>query len=357
MVIDTKKCIFLFFKIFLFSIVSFLLNTNCFAQLRMELNFGEENNYILSENSNSTTDLNKARLRDLLQNGEFEVSGLSARSPAGDNCLMLNGVNYFLKVPENASIDLNGHVSYSVSAWIYLFSSGVSGEIINADNGFISGYRFYLDNNIPNLEIREGNQEVFSSETSVPPSQWTHVGFFCDGINDSVTFFIDGNPVISSAFTKVTQVNTGINSYIGAAVRSSPPNFLKANLDQIRIFAGRDTIFENVKKRAVVYKAKTKKEKQNVPQFFTLQQNYPNPFNASTKIAFNLEKNGYVELKIYDLLGNMVRNIYEGTKEAGPYEYYWDGQDFKNNTLPSGIYFIRLSFNGSVQTKKMILVK
>lgn len=357
MVIDTKKCLLLFFKIFLFSTASFLLNTNGFAQLRMELNFGEENNYILSENTYNPADLNKTRLRDLLLSGEFEVSGLSARSPAGDNCLALNGINYFLKVPDNASIDLNGHVSYSVSAWVYLFSSGVNGEIINADNGFISGYRFYLENNIPILEIREGTQEIFSSEISILPSQWTHIGFFCDGISDSVTFFVDGNAVSSFAFTKVTQVNTGRNSYIGAAVRSSPPNFLKANLDQIRFFAGRDSIFENVKKRSVVYKTKTKKEKQSVPQFFNLLQNYPNPFNASTKISFNLDKNGYVELKIYDLLGNMVRNIYEGSKEEGSYEYYWDGQDFKNNTVPSGIYFVRLSFNGAVQTKKMILVK
>ncbi len=357
MVLDTKKSILLFFKIFLFSLVPFLPNANGFGQLRMELNFGEDNNYILSENAYSSKDINKARLRDLLQNGEFEVSGISARSPAGDNCLSLNGINYFLKVPENADIDLNGHVSYSVSAWIYLFSSDVSGEIINADNGFISGYRFYLDNNVPVLEIREGTQEIFSSETSLLPSQWSHIGFYCDGITDSVTFFVDGNAVSSSAFTKVTQVNTGSNSYIGAAVRSSPPNFLKANLDQIRFFAGLDTIFETVRKRSITHKTNFKKEKPNVPQFFNLMQNYPNPFNASTKISFNLEKNGYVELKIYDLLGNMVRNLYEGSKEEGIYEYYWDGQDSKSNVVPSGIYFVRLSFNGLVQTKKMILVK
>lgn len=347
----------LFFKILMFSLISFLLNTNLVAQLRMELNFGEENNYILFENNYNSKELNKTRIRELFQNGDFEISGLLSRSPAGDNYLVLNGINYFLKVPENASVNLNGHVSYSVSAWIYLYSSGINGEIINADNGFVSGYRFFLENNTPKLEIREGNQETFSSDITLPSSQWTHIGFFCDGVNDSVTFFIDGVAKNKSPFTKVTQVNTGSNSYIGAAVRSSHPNFLKADLDQVRFYAGRDTIFEYVQSKITAVKTKTKKEKPDTPQYFTLLQNYPNPFNASTKIAFKLEKSGYVELKIYDLLGNTVRTLFEGVKEEGEYEFYWDGMDFKYMTVPSGIYFVRLSHNGSVQTKKMIMVK
>lgn len=357
MVIDTKKSFPFFFKILLFSFVSFQFSSRVSAQLRMELNFGEDNNYVLLENTYNSTELLKTSLQKLQQNGDFEISGLVQRSPAGDNCLVLNGINYFLKIPENTDINLNGHVSYSVSTWIYLYSSGVNGEIINADNGFISGYRFFLENNVPKLEIREGTQEIFSSEQSLPSSQWMHIGFFCDGVNDSVTFLVNGVSVSKSAFTKVTQVNTGINSYIGAAVRSSPPNFLKANLDQIRFYAGRDTIFENVQHQSITTKTKNKRDKPETPQYFTLLQNYPNPFNASTKISFKLEKNGFVELKIYDLLGNMVRSLYEGGEVEGPHEHYWDGTDFKSMTVPSGIYFIRLSFNGSVQTKKMILVK
>ncbi|KAB2878405.1 T9SS type A sorting domain-containing protein [bacterium] len=357
MVIDTKKSLPLFFKIFLLLFVSFLLNSHVFAQLRMELNFGEENNYILFDNAYNSPDPSKTRLSELFQNGDFEVSGLTERSPSGDNFLVLNGINYFLKTPGNANINLNGHVSYSVSMWIYLYSSGINGEIINADNGFVSGYRLFLENNVPKLEIREGIQEIFSSEKTLPSSQWTHIGFYCDGVNDSVTFFVDGNIASESAFTKITQVNTGANSYIGAAVRSSPPNFLKANLDQIRFFAGRDTIFDYVQHLQIASKSKSRKNKPDIPQYFTLLQNYPNPFNASTKISFILEKSGYVELKIYDLLGNTVRTLYDGVKEEGTHELYWDGMDFKSITVPSGIYFMRLSFNGSVQTKKMILVK
>ena len=357
MVIDTKKTILLFFKILLYSGVCFSSATRVFGQLRMELNFGDEDNYILFENTYNSTDLNKTRVRELFQNGDFETSGLIARSPAGGNCLVLNGINYFLKIPETANINLNGHVSYSVSTWIYLYSSGINGEIINADNGFVSGYRFFLESNVPKLEIREGTQETFSSDASISSSQWTHIGFYCDGVNDSITFFVNGEAVKQSAFTKVTQVNTGSNSYVGASVRSSPPNFLKANLDQIRFFAGRDTIFELVQQRLASAKTKIRKSKADTPQYFTLLQNYPNPFNASTKISFKLEKAGYVELKIFDLLGNTVRTLYEGIEEPNTYEFYWDGTDFKSISAPSGVYFVRLSFNGLVQTKKMILVK
>lgn len=357
MVVATKPGS-LFFNMFLFFFMLILSANPLFSQLKVELNFGEENNYIAYENVKDGLENKTSFIKEFAQSGDFEISQFGALSPAGGDYLLLNGVNYFVKLPAGADIKLNGHVSYSVSLWIYIYSTGVGGEIINADNGFVSGYRFFIEDNVPKLEMREGNKEIFSSETPIQPARWTHIGFFCDGVGDSVVLFVDGQPVNKLTFSKVSQVNTGANSFVGAAVQSNSPNFLKANLDQMRFFAGRDTIFENVKSiLAKTSKVQNKKSRISTPPNFTLSQNYPNPFNISTRVSFELKTAGYVELRIYDLLGNTINSIFEGSKGPGRYEYAWDGTDANANVVPSGIYFVRLAFNGTVQTKKMVLVK
>jgi hypothetical protein len=358
MVVATKPGS-LFFNILLFLLALGVGSGRAlFSQLKMELNFGEKDNYIAFENVKNDPENRISFSKQFVQNGDFELSQFGETSPAGSDYLLLNGISYFFKLPPNADINLNGHVAYSVSTWIYLYSTGVNGEIINADNGFISGYRFFIEDNVPKLEIRENGREVFSSNISIQPARWNHIGFFCDGVGDSVIFYINGQPVNKGTFSKVTQVNTGSNSYVGAAVQSNAPNFLKANLDQLRLFAGRDTIFDNVRTLwAKTARVQAKKSRPAIPATFVLSQNYPNPFNLSTRISFELKTNGYVELSIYDLLGNTIATLFQGQKATGVYEFSWDGTDNNSNVVPSGIYFVRLVFNGTVQTKKMVLVK
>ena len=84
-----------------------------------------------------------------------------------------------------------------------------------------------------------------------------------------------------------------------------------------------------------------------------LNQNYPNPFNPTTKIIYQLKTNGYIELKVYDLLGHQVSTIVNQKQNAGSYEV-----EFNGSSLASGIYFYELEVDGSViDTKRMILIK
>ncbi|MCH8035058.1 MAG: T9SS type A sorting domain-containing protein [Bacteroidetes bacterium] len=90
----------------------------------------------------------------------------------------------------------------------------------------------------------------------------------------------------------------------------------------------------------------------NVPGNFELSQNYPNPFNPSTTISFNLPKSGVVTLKVYNLMGEEIKTLVEGYREAGIYTV-----KFKAEGHPSGMYLYRLSTNGFTETKKMLIMK
>jgi hypothetical protein len=85
---------------------------------------------------------------------------------------------------------------------------------------------------------------------------------------------------------------------------------------------------------------------------YELFQNYPNPFNPSTKINFSTKKNGYVNLSVYDILGNKVANLVNHRMTAGYYEV-----EFNASNLPSGIYFYRIQAGTFTVTKKLILLK
>ena len=89
-----------------------------------------------------------------------------------------------------------------------------------------------------------------------------------------------------------------------------------------------------------------------VPDRYALDQNYPNPFNPVTKIKFDLPKQGFVSLKVYDILGREIRTLINENKFAGSYIVEFNGSD-----LPSGVYFYRLEVNGYREIRKMILVK
>jgi hypothetical protein len=89
-----------------------------------------------------------------------------------------------------------------------------------------------------------------------------------------------------------------------------------------------------------------------IPQKYNLEQNYPNPFNPVTKINFDLPKSGFVTLKVYDMLGQEVATLVNGTKNSGSYIVDFDGSSFS-----SGMYFYKLESNGFTATKKMMLIK
>lgn len=89
-----------------------------------------------------------------------------------------------------------------------------------------------------------------------------------------------------------------------------------------------------------------------VPGRFMLYQNYPNPFNPSTVIGFDLPKEGFVSLKIFNSIGQEVETLINGNLQAGVYQ-----KVFNASHLTSGIYFYKLVTNDFSEVRKMSLIK
>jgi plastocyanin len=88
-----------------------------------------------------------------------------------------------------------------------------------------------------------------------------------------------------------------------------------------------------------------------------MMQNQPNPFSNKTLVAFQLPKTGPVSLEVYDLLGNRVTSLVQGTLQAGAHEVNWDGRNTQGVRAAPGVYFYRLAAEGKSLTHTLILVR
>jgi hypothetical protein len=93
-------------------------------------------------------------------------------------------------------------------------------------------------------------------------------------------------------------------------------------------------------------------DKPDRPDQFELLQNYPNPFNAQTTISYCLPEAGPVTLSIYNIMGQKVATLMDGTQDTGEHQTIWNA-----GTVPSGIYFYRLTTVNVTQIKRMILIR
>lgn len=89
-----------------------------------------------------------------------------------------------------------------------------------------------------------------------------------------------------------------------------------------------------------------------LPEQFSLYQNYPNPFNPATKIKFAIAQPGFVQLKVFDMLGKEIAALANENLNAGMYEVNWNAVNF-----PSGVYYYKLISGNFTEVKKMILIK
>ncbi|HVO74134.1 MAG TPA: CotH kinase family protein [Ignavibacteriaceae bacterium] len=137
----------------------------------------------------------------------------------------------------------------------------------------------------------------------------------------------DGYSLVPREQNPVGDQNNGANWMASAEIHGNP---------------GRDNVAVSVKEP----------KQEPIATEYQLSQNYPNPFNPSTQIKYSLPKSGFVSLKVYNILGQEVRTLFEGYQSSGNYILTFDGSG-----LASGVYLYRLIAENYVETKKLVLLK
>jgi hypothetical protein len=95
----------------------------------------------------------------------------------------------------------------------------------------------------------------------------------------------------------------------------------------------------------------------DLPSVITLGASYPNPFNPVTTIPYSLERDGYVEIAVYDTAGRLVRTLVKGFHLSGAYDTVWNGMSDSGRATVSGVYFVRMKSVGTAAARKVVLLR
>ncbi len=101
----------------------------------------------------------------------------------------------------------------------------------------------------------------------------------------------------------------------------------------------------------------------NLPTAFALLQNYPNPimasgnFNAATSIRFDVPRPEKITIQVYNILGQLVKSIYDQTAMPGFHRVLWQGDNASGHPVRAGIYFVRMRAGNFVQTRRLLVLR
>ncbi|HZW39236.1 MAG TPA: T9SS type A sorting domain-containing protein, partial [Ignavibacteriaceae bacterium] len=144
---------------------------------------------------------------------------------------------------------------------------------------------------------------------------------------------------MGDTWQNIIDTNVVTNKYIIKGIEIDMYN-------KVWLYGNRSSIFTNAAEQVSVL------DNDIINNSFELKQNFPNPFNPITTINFNLSTSSKIELIIYDLLGNKVKELIDEYREAGNHKINFDASN-----LSSGTYFYTLKANNLLICKKMTLLK
>ena len=93
------------------------------------------------------------------------------------------------------------------------------------------------------------------------------------------------------------------------------------------------------------------------PLSFRLHQNYPNPFNPITTFRYELPEDSFVDIAVYDMLGNLVKNLINANQLSGYKVVQWNATNNQGEPVSAGVYLYKIQAGNFLDTKKMIFLK
>lgn len=317
--------------------------------------FGDQNikEYIIY----SGTDLNSLVPTDTVTTTLVEYSNLdnntkyyfkvAAVNNNGDISDFSNTVEVFVKYNNpGEELVINGDFSNGDENWFLWAVSGengATGSINSQEEYFIDindpGYEFWhiqLQQN--NLTLINGREYIFEYDTYSSTSKPIEVRVE-RAIAPWENYGKIGLTVVSQEKKRITH----------NFVMENASDFNARIVFSVGTYEG-DIYIDNVSLREKVVSSIP--QVNSFPNSYKLFNNYPNPFNPSTTISYHIPKNSYVNLIIYNTLGQVVTKLVSEHQSSGKYSVQFDA-----NYLPSGIYIYKLQAGDFVDSKKMVLIK
>ncbi len=209
-------------------------------------------------------------------------------------------------------------------------------------------------------------------ETEEFPNYWTNcLGITNDGYNHpriiwgtypNSSILLNGYKVYkkhgSAAWQLLTTVSSSVLEYTDQSVYLTPPGGQAGTYVQYKVTAVYNTNLETIPTNIAIANVQSEELEKSLvclntsTDKFFLDQNYPNPFNPSTKISYSIMEEGFVTLKVYNILGKEIATLVNENKAAGKYEVQFDA-----SMLTSGIYLYRIQAINFLAIRKMILTK
>lgn len=149
-------------------------------------------------------------------------------------------------------------------------------------------------------------------------------------------------------YTLIDSVNQGSNNFIDGSLQSSTTYYYRL----YSYYQNLISEYTNEDSATTSSLVGVGVEDEFDVEDYALFQNYPNPFNPNTTINFQIPESGFVTLKVYDAIGNLLKTLISEEKQTGVYKV-----DFDATNLASGIYFYELKSKDFISTKKMLLIK
>jgi FlgD Ig-like domain/FG-GAP-like repeat len=240
-------------------------------------------------------------------------------------------------------------------------------QLIDVDNdndvdlvigGFNGKFEFYRNTGSATSYQFTAEQSYFDTldvgDNSTP--------FMIDWDGDGKLDLFSGNRTGKLFFYKNSGTNSQpvwnfqTDSFIsGAYGLGTAPNFIDIDND-----TDYDLILGNVKGGLYFYNntlITTVADWETPPDKFNLIQAYPNPFNPELNIVVQLKEKSTVNIVIYNILGERVKEVFQGDLNSGIHTFLWRGKNDSNSVLPSGSYIVQLSTNFYNQAIKVTFLK
>jgi len=196
-----------------------------------------------------------------------------------------------------------------------------------------------------NEAVGVGTEVDFTWEAAVDPDPIETIHYrlvYVNALEDwqDTSLYISSDPIIEG--TSITLVLEDNSQYYWGVIARDSVGFIVSSNDNMpnTLVVGTLSIDEDL-----------------VPEVFALHQNYPNPFNPTTQIRYDLPKDEFVSVAIYDVMGRKIRSLMNENQAAGYHTIRWDARNDMGEGISAGMYIYTIQAGQFRSTKKMVLLK